>query len=73
MDLGEEKSHINVLEPKAAKLATMTFAITKKKGTSIHVIIDNMVVPSYLIKIGDKKTQELATISKEIWDYLLLN
>ena len=36
----ERKPYINVLEIKEAKLAIMAFTIAKKKGISIHVIIE---------------------------------
>ena len=54
------KSHINALELKASKLAIMIY-------------MDSMVALSYLEKMGSKKNQELVTIIKEIYDYLLLH
>ena len=60
-------------ELKAAKVGIMTFTKTKVKGIFIHVRMDKMVALSCLMKVGGTKIQELVTISKEIWDYLLLH
>lgn len=57
MARANERSYINVLELKAAKLAIMTFTIT-----SIHVRMDNILVLSYLMKMVYRKNQELVTI-----------
>ena len=43
---------------KAAKLAIMTFTMTKKNGLFIHLRMDNMVALSYLMKIGDIENQD---------------
>ena len=37
------------------------------------IYMDSMVALSYLVKMGSKKNQELVTIIKEIYDYLLLH
>ena len=70
---GGEKSHINVMELKAATLAITTFTITKKKRISIQVRMDNMVALSHLMKMRGTQIQEFVTISKKIWNYLLLH
>lgn len=54
---GEETSRKCVLELKAAKLAIITFTITKKKGISIHVRMDNMVALPYLMKMRLQKNE----------------
>ena len=70
VSVGEEILHICMwLELKAAKLAILTFTITKKKGISIHVRRGNMKVLPYLIKMAATKNQVLFSISKEIWYY----
>ena len=61
------------MELKVATLATTTFTITKKKGISIQVRVDNMAALSYLMKMRGIQIQELVTISKEIWNYLMLH
>lgn len=50
----ERKSHINVLELKAAA----KLAIMKKVRKSIHARMDNMVALSYLIKMGGTKNRK---------------
>ena len=67
----ERKFHINVLELKAAKLAIMSFTLKERDAISIDTCMDNITAPSYLMKIGGTKSQELTAISKEIWQYLL--
>lgn len=62
-----------MLELIAAKLTIMTFTITKMKIISIHARMDNMVALPCLMKMEGTKSQELVTIIKEIWDYLLLH
>ena len=68
---GGTKFHINVLELKAAKLAIMSFTLKERDAISIDTCMDNITAPSYLMKIGGTKSQELTAISKEIWQYLL--
>ena len=47
----EMKSHINVLELLAIKLAIQTFSKTLKLKT-VHLQMDTMVALTYLLKIG---------------------
>ena len=66
------KSHVNVLELKAANLAIMMFIMPQKNSISIHLRLDNIVVLFYLLKMGwGTKSQEMVSVSKNIWDYLL--
>ena len=51
----ERKSHINVLDFKATKLAIMSFTLKEKNAISVHICTK----------------QELTAISKEVWQYLL--
>ena len=67
----ERKFRINILEFKAAKLAIMSFTLKERDAISVHICMDNMTTLSYLTKMGSTKNQELTTISKEIWQYLL--
>ena len=67
----ERKFHINVLELKAAKLATMSFTLKERDTISVHIRMDNLIALSYLMKMGGNKNQELTEISKEIWQYFL--
>ena len=68
----EKKDHIYVLELKAAKYAIFSFTCMYPKVKSIHIQIDNIVSLSYVIKIGGKQNKTLITLSKEIWEYLLI-
>ena len=43
------------MELKAAKLAIMSFTIKVKKAISVHLCMENMIVLSYLIKMGGVK------------------
>lgn len=45
--------------------------VKKKVKFSIQVRRDNMAAFPYLMKMGMTKNQEIALVSKEIWDYLL--
>ena len=68
----EMKSHINVLELLAIKLAIQTFSKTLKLKT-VHLQMDNMVALTYLLKMGEGypefKTSPIS--KKKIWDHLL--
>lgn len=69
---GQEKNHhINILELKAAKLAILSFHRMFPEALSIHVQMDNIVVLTYLKKMGGTRNQVLTSISKQIWGYLL--
>ena len=57
---------------KAAKLAIVSFCRVKKTK-SVHLQIDNFTALSHLVKMGGTKSAELNKISKEIWEYLILN
>ena len=67
----ERKFHINVLELKAAKLAVIPFTLKERDAISVHICMDNMTALSHLMKMGGYKNQELTSISKEIWQYLM--
>ena len=67
-----KKKNINVLELTVVKLAILPFT-EGKLITAIHLQIDNMTAPSYLVKMGETRSQELLQGAKEIWDYLLAN
>ena len=60
----EQKSRINVLDLKTAKLAIMSFALKERDEISVHLYMDNMMALSDLMKIGGTKNQELTAISK---------
>ena len=42
------------------------------KMSAIHIELDNMTSLSYLLKMGGTKNPELIQISKEIWEFLLV-
>ena len=50
------KSHTNVLEMKAVKLAIM-FTMPHQSGISIHLRLDSIVLLSYLLKVGGWKVR----------------
>ena len=60
----KQKSQVNVLELKAAKLAIMTFAIKDKEVILGHICTDNMTVLSYVMKMCGTKNQELLQSAK---------
>ena len=61
----ESLMHINTLELKAVHLVLLTFTkIFKNK--SFHVQIDNMVAPTYLLKIGGITSQERLSLAKKL-------
>ena len=68
----EMTKHINVLELIAVKLAILTFT-RRKSITPIYLQIDNITALSYLVKLGETRSQQLLQASKKIWDYLLAN
>ena len=68
----EVQFHMNVLQMKAAKLVTESF-FRVKKPKQIHLQIENIVSLSHLVKMGVTKSTELNKISKEIWEYLIVN
>ena len=68
----KKKNHTNIPELKTAKLAILTFTHMHPEVKSIHLQIDNIVVLSYILKIGRTHNKVLSGISKEIWGYLLL-
>ena len=58
---------------KAAKYAILAFTRMYQKVKSIHIQMDNKVAPSCLEKIrGDTQSKTLITLSKEVWEYLLV-
>ena len=67
----EMELHTNILELKAAKLAIVSFHGKFPTAMSIHIQMDNIVVPTYLKKMGGTRCLILTAMSKEIWKYLL--
>lgn len=62
-------THIDILELKTMHLGILTF--TKFKiAQRIHVQMDNKVALSYLVRWGNLN-DDLLSLSKQIWDYLL--
>ena len=65
----EKMTHIDILELKTVHLGILTF--TKFKiAQRIHVQMDNKVALSYLVRWGNLN-DDLLSLSKQIWDYLL--
>ena len=65
----EQQYNINLLELLAIKFALLTFS-KMMNFKSVHIQVDNQIALSYLLKMGGTKSQELLSVSKEIWDYL---
>ena len=64
----EQNSHINILELKTDKEALLSF--TKCKNVQrVHIKMDNVVAPTYLLKMGVTHHKELLELSKEIWKF----
>ena len=68
----EQKHQINILELKAAKLAILTFIRMHSEVKSIDLQMDNIMGLSYIVKMGVTHNKVSSDISKEIWDFLLL-
>ena len=66
----EKPFHINVLELLALKFVILTFTKNLPHLT-IQVQVDNKVALTYLLKVGDTRSEQLLKISKSIWNYLL--
>ena len=68
----ETNLHISILKSIAAKVAILT--LTKKRSSIVtYLHINNQAVLSYLVKIRWTNNKHLLDISKEIWQYLLVN
>ena len=66
----EMKYHNNILELLAAKLAIQTF--TKYRDViAIHLLVDNIVTLTYLVKMGETQNLKMEELAKEIWEYFL--
>ena len=64
------KYHNNILELLAAKLAIQTF--TKYRDViAIHLLVDNIVTLTYLVKMGETQNLKMEELAKEIWEYFL--
>ena len=68
----EQALHINILEPRAAKFAVLTFC-RYKKDLAVHVEIDNQAALAYLVKMGGTRNLLLIQEAKEIWKFCLAN
>ena len=66
----EAKSHINILELKAALLAIRTY-VPIWEPVAIHLQLDNTTALAYLMKMGGTRNLNLINLSQEIWNYLL--
>ena len=51
----ERKFHINALELKAAKLASMSFTVKERDTISLHICMDKMTALSYLINENGRR------------------
>ena len=66
----EMKYHNNILELLAAKLAIQTF--TKYRDVKvIHLLVDNIMTLTYLVKMGGTQNLKMVELAKEIWEYFL--
>ena len=66
----EMKYHYNILELLAAKLAIQTF--TKYRDVkAIHLLVDNIMTLTYLVKMGGTQNLKMVELAKEIWEYFL--
>ena len=65
----EQKSHINLLELKAAFLGLQTFC-AMLSNIHIRIQMDNMVAVSYINNMGGRKN-DLTVLTKEIWEWCI--
>ena len=62
--------YINILELKAVHLALLKF-IKTCANKDFHVQMDNIVAFTYLVKMGRTSNQQMTTIFKRIWSFLI--
>ena len=61
----EQALHINMLEPRAAKFAIITFC-RYQKDLAVHVQMDNQETLGYLVKLGGTRNFLMVQQTKEI-------
>ena len=61
----EQALHINILEPRAAKLAIITFC-RYQKDLAVHVQMDNQETIGYLVKMGGTRNLPMVQETKEM-------
>ena len=62
--------HMNELELPAFKLVLETFS-KAQEIKSLHILMDNVVVLTYFLKLEGTKKLQMVCLSKQIWKLLL--